>query len=214
MILFTSKNKQYKALGKDVSAEYKKRSEAVKKAMPVSSPDKIALGYALIDLWNSNSYSSKAKDCCKEFCNALKINCHSKVFFLVCEKEFSLDKSQVSRYMNIVDEFCIGSNLRDEWKAYSYSQLSELLSLTAEQRKEVKPDWSIKRIREYKKSLKPVATSQKKNDFEEPEEYKKLTRQQLIEYIIAYEEEKVKLSVELQKRGLSFSGLLENEDGE
>ena len=73
--------------------------------------------------------------------------------------EFGLDKTQVSRYMNIVDEFGDGlRGFKKEWEPYSYSQLCELLPLSSEQRKPIQPDWTIKRIREYKKSL--VATSQ------------------------------------------------------
>ena len=44
--------------------------------------------------------------------------------------------------------------LKDQWKEYKYSALSELLSLDPEERKEVKPDWTIRQIREYKKQLK------------------------------------------------------------
>lgn len=86
-------------------------------------------------------------------------NLCSDYFFAYCENVFALEKSQVSRLMNIADEF--GDKARGfkaEWKDYKYSQLCELLPLTEEQRKAVKPDWSIKKIREYKKTL--VATSQ------------------------------------------------------
>lgn len=86
-------------------------------------------------------------------------NLCSEYFFAYCESKFALEKSQVSRLMNIADEF--GNKARGfkaQWKDFKYSQLCELLPLTEEQRKAVKPDWSIKKIREYKKTL--VATSQ------------------------------------------------------
>ncbi|MDY4655823.1 MAG: hypothetical protein SO386_06355, partial [Eubacteriales bacterium] len=85
-------------------------------------------------------------------------------FFDYCNVNFKLDKSQVSRYMNIVSEFGDGlRGFKDEYKDYSYSLLTEMLSLTPEQRKKVKPDWTIKQVREYKKELAGVvATSQPK----------------------------------------------------
>ncbi len=219
MISFGEKNKRYKTPGKDVSEEFKKRSEALRSVLPATCPDKIKLGARLLDLWKSDSYCTKALDVKDGFVNALKINCHSKVFFLVCEKEFGLDKSQVSRYMNIVDEFCEHCNVKDDinefrlterFKVFSYSQLVELLSLNDEQRKVVEPSWSVKKIREYKKSLRKVATSQQdKEDYEEPEEYKDLTRKQLIELVSSLYEEKSLIVVALEKFGLSYDKLLE-----
>lgn len=123
------------------------------------------LGAHLIDLYNSGSYYVYAKEVTREQMRIdynLPIgagNLCSDYFFAYCENVFALEKSQVSRLMNIADEF--GDKARGfkaEWKDYKYSQLCELLPLTEEQRKAIKPDWSIKRIREYKKTL--VATSQ------------------------------------------------------
>ncbi len=123
------------------------------------------LGAHLIDLYNSGSYCVYAKEVTREQMRIdynLPIgagNLCSDYFFAYCENVFALEKSQVSRLMNISDEF--GDKARGfkaEWKDYKYSQLCELLPLTEEQRKAIKPDWSIKRIREYKKTL--VATSQ------------------------------------------------------
>lgn len=215
MILFNSRNARYKSPSKELKAEFKKHSDAVKKALPATCPDKLELGCKLIELWNSSSYSVLAEEACATFSNALKTNCHSKVFFFVCEKEFGLDKSQVSRYMNVVDEFCLGSDLLLQYKEFSYSQLVELLSLNEDQRKEVKPDWSVSRIRAYKKSLRPVAMSQQKaDDFEEPDEYKGLSRRQLIEYLISCSEERSVLLKELEKHNIKNPLLEEVEDGE
>ena len=220
MISFTAKNKKFRSPTPDIKAEFKRQSEEIKKLLPTTSPDKILLGAQLIALWNSNAYSYKAGDVSGEFVGALKTNCHSKVFFLVCEKEFALDKSQVSRYMNIVDEYCEAviepegnvTVLKEEWQKYSYSQLSEMLSLTPDQRKEISESWSVKRIREYKKSLRSVATSQhKKDDFEEPEQYKKLSRRELVEYLMERDEERYRLVVALEKRGLNITELSEEE---
>lgn len=86
-----------------------------------------------------------------------------------CEANLGLDKSAVSRCINVYKsfnasesvEYCAGMKIKgaaidlaDEWKEYSYTQLCEMLPLTPEERKSVTPDMTIKQIREYKKSLK------------------------------------------------------------
>lgn len=222
MIAFAKNNKYYKRITKDVIAEFSKRSETIKKALPAGCPDKLYIGMLLIELWQSQSFCSQAKEVVNEFTNALKTNCHAKVFFAVCEKEFALDKSQVSRYMNIVDEFCTisrNSDLDDrrpvllfQWKKYSFSQLSEMLSLTDEQRTEVQPEWSVRRIRAYKKELRKNATSQRDNkENEEPEQYAALSRGQLIDILIDRDEERERLVIALEKHGLSITSLLEED---
>lgn len=136
--------------------EEKWRREKVLEDLAASKTNYFYLGVHLLDIWTVKSYGGHEFD----------VNNYSAAnFFDYCNVNFKLDKSQVSRYMNIVSEFgdkFIG--FKEEWKPFSYSQLSEMLSLTPEQRKEVKPDWTIKRIREYKKELagESVATSQQK----------------------------------------------------
>lgn len=86
-----------------------------------------------------------------------------------CEANLGLDKSTVSRCINVYREFnakddCIrmgnyeshglAMDLSERWKDYSYTQLCEMLPLTEDQRKKIKPDMTVKQIREYKKSLK------------------------------------------------------------
>lgn len=136
--------------------EEKWRREKVLEDLAASKTNYFFLGVHLLDIWTTKTYGVH------EF---VVDNYSAANFFDYCSVNFKLDKSQVSRYMNIVSEFgdkCIG--FKEEWKPFSYSQLSEMLSLTPEQRKEVKPDWTIKRIREYKKELagEIVATSQPK----------------------------------------------------
>lgn len=142
--------------------------------------NKFWLGVHLIDLYRSRLFSSWANgtvmiELCEKYgWSSCVGNCSGEVFFAYCEKFFHLDKSQVSRYMNIVDEFGDGLiDFKEEWKDFSYSQLVEMLPLTSEQRKPVLSSWTVKAIREYKKELvamsqpvdisdnqKPVATSQ------------------------------------------------------
>ena len=140
----------------------------IRKDLEDSKQNFFWLGVHLIDLYSSNSYSAivgirfNHERIRNEYGFNLPIgagNCCADFFFAYCFDEFGLDKTQVSRLMNIVDEF--GDGLRcfkKKWEKFGYSQLCELLPLSDEQRKSVKPDWTVKQIREYKKSL--VATSQ------------------------------------------------------
>lgn len=93
------------------------------------------------------------------------------------EKNLGLSKTQVSVYKNIYLEFGFydeHSNvpkmwLDDKYKQYSYSQLREMLPMSEEKRKQVKPDMSIEQIRELKKPKANVAISQpekKKFDYD------------------------------------------------
>lgn len=93
-------------------------------------------------------------------------------FMEFCEANLLLDKSAISRCMNVWRNFCDrqGSSstmwLADKWKDYSYSQLCEIVSMNDNQRKLVKPDMTVKQLRDIKKTAKSnfdeqqVATSQ------------------------------------------------------
>ena len=96
-----------------------------------------------------------------------------------CEVNLGLDKSAVSRCMNVYREFNakndverIGNyeshgcamDLSERWKDYSYTQLCEMLPLTEHQRKLITSDMSVKQIREYKKSLRDEESKSKELD--------------------------------------------------
>ena len=158
MIDFNNRNLEHMSFGKQDVELFKLHCKKIEEDLSAGKENYFYLGVHLLDMYSCKTYRVKSEEFTSDIWN-----CSSAYFFAVCEKYFGLDKSQVSRYMNIVSEF--GDKLigfAEQWKPYSYSQLSEMLSLTPEQRKEVKPDWTIKRIREYKKELagKTVATSQ------------------------------------------------------
>ena len=164
------------------------------------------LGVHLIDLYSSNLYRLTF-DREKLGVSGIVDNCSAECFFAYCYDEFGLDKTQVSRYMNIVDEFGDGlRGFKKEWEPYSYSQLCELLPLSSEQRKPIQPDWTIKRIREYKKSL--VAMSQQSDEetpeAEEPPQeekyirFEKWTKRELCDKIIDLEAEREMLLREIE----------------
>lgn len=86
-----------------------------------------------------------------------------------CNVNLGLDKSAVSRCINVYREFNAGDDkefignivnhgcamdLSDRWKNYSYTQLCEMLPLSPEDRMKVLPSMSCKEIREFKKKLK------------------------------------------------------------
>ena len=192
--------------------EYKKLladyTKTIQKDLAAVKTDFFYLGVHLIDLYNSNTYSITFDREQLRIESNLAIgvgNCCSECFFAYCYEKFGLDKTQVSRYMNIVDEF--GEKLisfDSAWNKYSYSQLCELLPLTPEQRKPVKPSWTIKKIREYKKSL--VATSQQEEmDLPEAElppdkysRFEKWTKAQLCDKIFELESERETLLNEIE----------------
>ena len=87
-----------------------------------------------------------------------------------CEVNLGLSNSSVSRLINVYLEFSKVQGythtmfLDDKYADYSYSQLCEMLNMSDEQRRQVKPDMTVKEIRELKKNVSrnvsQVATSQ------------------------------------------------------
>lgn len=148
-------------------AYYARLVEQVKLAMSKVGASKYELGLELLRLYESKVYVSDSgwiypyKNANGKYFS----RAGNYEFFSECEKKFNLDKSQVSRYINIVDEFGDRENgLKPEWAAYSWSQLVELLPLTSEERAKITPEMTIKAIREYKEKL--VATSQQEEKTE------------------------------------------------
>ena len=161
MINFNEFKWDYCTFTEETADELRVYKERILSDLREYKVNRFFLGVHLIELYRSRSY--------RLFYNNVHVsqggNCHSDVFFGFCLETFDLDKSQVSRFMNVVDEFgdkFIG--LKKEWEDYSWSALVEMLPLTPEERKPIKSDWSVRQIREYHKSLL-VATSQQ----DEPE---------------------------------------------
>lgn len=148
MFNFNLKNNQvnfYKHTA-EVQAIAQRYAEQIRKDLHEDKLNRFYLGTHLIDLYRSNSYCYLSP--------VTAGNCHARYFFQFCEEMFDLDKSQVSRLMNVVDEF--GEDLRGfrkEYRDYSYSVLVEMLPLTPEQRKPITAEWTVKRVREYRKTL-------------------------------------------------------------
>lgn len=83
-----------------------------------------------------------------------------------CEKNLGLNKSAVSRCINVWKEFSLVNKgsynhtmfIDKKYEDYNYSQLCEMLSLTPDQRRAIKPSMTVDEIRTYKKSLKQKDT--------------------------------------------------------
>ena len=91
-------------------------------------------------------------------------------FYEFCEKNFHMEKSAVSRSINMWKAFAAydeNSYSRKLWvdekyAAYNYSQLCEMLPLNEKERKKITPDMTVKEIREKKKAWKQKDASEKK----------------------------------------------------
>lgn len=77
-------------------------------------------------------------------------------FYECVDKNFHMNKSAVSRCINVWEEFSDSGKmwLAESYKDYTYSQLVEMLPLKPEQRQCVTADMSVAQIRQFKKSLK------------------------------------------------------------
>lgn len=85
-----------------------------------------------------------------------------------CEANIGLDKSAISRCMNVADRFCMRNTgcllptmfLDERFAGYSYSQLCEMLPLKEEELSEINPGMTIKQIRDFKKDKKASAKNE------------------------------------------------------
>lgn len=98
-----------------------------------------------------------------------------------CLCNYGMEKSAVSRCLNVYERFADGDEYKEtgrkmwihpDYKAYSYSQLCEMVSMKPEDLKKVKPDMSVKSIRELKKSLENPEKKEKKEEKEKKEQAK------------------------------------------
>lgn len=219
------KLKRFYDVGNEDKIEYlevlEKYAATVRKDLEASKQNFFWLGVHLIDLYTSNSYSAivgvrfNNDQLRNEYGFKLPIgagNCCADFFFAYCYDEFGLDKTQVSRLMNIVDEFGDGLRcIKKKWDKFSYSQLCELLPLSDEERKPIKPDWTIKKIREYKKSLSDKPQDEQNEETPEAEEpptdkyarFDKWTKRELCDKIFDLEQQYEELLQENDRLRLS-----------
>lgn len=197
MIMFSLKNCQLRSVDQYDKDNLDYRAKKIKEDLEVHKHNYFYLGAHLLDLWTSGAYCASAD-------KSVVYNLHQKVFFKYCEGTFDLEKSKVGRLINVVSEF--GNELigfKKEYEKYSYSLLTEMLSLTREQRKAVKHDWSVRQVREYKKNLNAkeddiegvVAEDKPKSD--KYGRFEKYSKTDLCDLVIKLENEKLELEKEL-----------------
>lgn len=73
-----------------------------------------------------------------------------KTIYDFAEKELSLCKTTTKYYISIHTSFCIGIRVKEEFEEYNYSQLREMVSLTAEELKQVTPSMTAEQIKKLK----------------------------------------------------------------
>ena len=89
-------------------------------------------------------------------------------FDAFCAENVPLDAGTISRCMAVWREFCDRQDgtpkmwLSKQYEQYSYSQLSEMLPLEPGQRAQIKPEMTIRQIREYKQHLKTEKRKEEK----------------------------------------------------
>ena len=76
---------------------------------------------------------------------------HCKNIYDFADQEFNLCRSSTANLLGILNDFCISADLKSEYVDYSYSQLSEMLPLTEDQRELVNKTMTVQEIRALKK---------------------------------------------------------------
>lgn len=205
MIDFASAVKAHRSkyLGAESLQMEKQLKESVQKitqCLKEGKNGKFRLGGYLLELYRSQNFAVMG---CKYDPIGNIGNCSPTVFFSYLADTFDLDKSQVSRVMNVADEFGVSvpnghggeaTVCQTKYQKFSYSLLVEMLPLTTEQREAVSENWTVAQLREYRKKL--VATSQPEDEAE-PEEkpedefarFRKWTRPDFCRKIVELEEE-------------------------
>lgn len=155
MINFAAENLNFKSVANITRGYAKDAIERIKTLQASIDQDKYKLAWELYSsLWLDKLYRVISNG-----------HCHPKYLFSFCEKNFDLDKSTVSRYLNIVAEFGNGAQgLAPEWKDYKWHILVELLPLSEDERRAVKPDWTRQMVREYKKDLEKLWQEKQQED--------------------------------------------------
>lgn len=147
----------------------------------------------------TKSYEDNPYSYIGSFCSS-----HNPAVLLTFAKEkYGICRTDLYNMFAVVEKFGReDGSIGVEASYFSFYQLVEMLPLSYQQRLKIKPNWTIKEIREYKKSLNSVRTSGQAEDEDEeiqtseqpPENekylrFEKYTKIQLCDRIIELEEE-------------------------
>lgn len=111
--------------------------QEIREEMAKTAQSFIVIGYRLRQILDSGAYIQDGYNDFNEF----------------AKKEFGLSQSGTSRFMSINKNYSengYGAVLREEYRGYSCSQLTEMLSLTEDDRTMISEDMPVAQIREVK----------------------------------------------------------------
>ena len=128
-------------------------------------------------------------------------------FYEVCSQIFKLDRTEVSRYVSVMEEFGNADHtaIAEAYAAYSFSLLVELLSIPRAERHKISPDWTRKNVREFRRVLERDGVSDENEEEAPPDRYvrfKKWKRSDLCEKVLELEREldALKKTIKRQER--------------
>ena len=201
---------RYGAEKEEYAEKYIKQQFEIQSMINKVSSDKFALGMALKELWKSGHFSYRflTKGLFNIFVGtSANKNLSSKAFYAVCEFDFGLDRSSVSRLVNVVDEFCDErGQIKEEYKKYKYSVLCEMLPLSIKQREKISLEWTVSQVRDYKKYLASTLKAEAcdigvvvEKPVDEYAQFKDWKRIDFCKRIMSLEVENRELQAELEK---------------
>ena len=79
-----------------------------------------------------------------------------KDIYELAEVEFGFKRSTTAAYIAVSEKFMYGKFLFEHWQPFSFSQLVEMLPMQDYDRRQLKPDMTIKQIREWRRDHKFV----------------------------------------------------------
>lgn len=68
-----------------------------------------------------------------------------------CEVTFGFKRSSTNNFMRVYRQFGEAMSLKEAYKRYSYSQLTEMCSMNGDQLSQCKPEYSVQKLRELKR---------------------------------------------------------------
>lgn len=77
-----------------------------------------------------------------------------KDIYELAEQEFSLGKTSTKNYIAVAKSYMAGKSVGSRWTHYSFTQLVEMLAIDVNQRQSIKPEWTIRQIRDWKRDHK------------------------------------------------------------
>lgn len=135
-------------------------TQKIKNAMEETAKQFVYIGFLLWEVKEYKYYYENGYDSVYEY----------------AEVELGFKRSSTKNFIAICETFCRRSGqfretptmfLADNWNQFKYSQLTEMLSMSAEKRKQATPDMTIKQLRELKREpeeLKQVPKVEQASD--------------------------------------------------